>query len=83
MSDPVDPITAAAARARLAADAHRGVETDPWIAGLAEPAGPHRPGVPRPSAADVLSGRDDAHTVASEGERRAREWGQDLGNRGG
>jgi len=83
MTDPVDPLTAAAARARLAADAHRGVESDPWIAGLAEQTGPHRPGSPRPSAADVLSGRDDAHTVASEGERRAREWVQDIAARGG
>ncbi|MFI7483581.1 hypothetical protein ACH9EU_14335 [Kocuria sp. M1R5S2] len=83
MTDPVDPLTQAAARARLAADAHRGVESDPWTAGLAEPSGPHRPGTPRTSAADVLSGRDDAHTVVSEGERRAREWSHDLGDRGG
>lgn len=83
MTDPVDPLTAAAARARLAADAHRGVESDPWIAGLAEPTGPHRPGSLRPSAADVLSGRDDAHTVASEGDRRSVEWIRDLADRGG
>lgn len=83
MSDPVDPITAAAARARMAADAHRGVEAEPWIAGIAESGGAHRPGSPRPSAADVLSGRDDAHTVSSEGDRRSVEWTRDLAGRGG
>lgn len=82
MTDPVDPLTAAAARARLAAEAHRGVESDPWATGLAEPAGRRCPGAPRPSAADVLSGREDAHTVASEGERRARERSRDLADRG-
>ncbi|GAB2611998.1 hypothetical protein GCM10009696_16980 [Kocuria himachalensis] len=83
MTDPVDPITVAAARARTAADAHRGVETDAWVAGIAASGGPHRPGAPRPSAGDVLSGRDDAHTVSSEGGRRSAEWVLDLADRGG
>lgn len=83
MTDPVDPLTAAAARARLAADAHRGVDSDPWIAGIAAAGGPHRPGTPRPSAGDVLSGRDDAHTVSSGSDRRSAEWIRDLADRGG
>ncbi|GEO96567.1 hypothetical protein ACT4S2_04900 [Kocuria turfanensis] len=83
MADPVDPITVAAARARLAADAHRGVESEAWIAGIAESGGPHRPGAPRTSAADVLSGRDDAHTVSSDSDRRSVEWTRDLADRGG
>lgn len=73
MTDPVDPLTAAAARARAAADAHRGVPSDTWTAGIAESGGPHRPGTPRTSAADVLSGRDDAHTVSSGAEIRPDE----------
>ncbi len=83
MTDPVDPITVAAARARMAADAHRGAETEPWIAGIAASGGAHRPGAPRTSAADVLSGRDDAHTVSTEGDRRSVEWIRDLADRGG
>jgi hypothetical protein len=83
MADPVDPITVAAARARLAADAHRGVESEAWIAGIAGSGGPRRPGAPRTSAADVLSGRDDAHTVTSESDRRSVEWARDLADRGG
>lgn len=83
MTDPVDPITVAAARARMAADAHRGAETEPWIAGIAASGGPHRPGAPRTSAADVLSGRDDAHTVSTESDRRSAEWIRDLADRGG
>jgi hypothetical protein len=83
MTDPVDPITAAAARARTAADAHRGVEADAWVAGAAATGGPHRPGAPRPSAGDVLSGRDDAHTVSSESGRRSAEWIGDLADPGG
>ena len=83
MADPVDPITVAAARARLAADAHRGVESEAWIAGIAGCGGPRRPGAPRTSAADVLSGRDDAHTVTSESDRRSVEWARDLADRGG
>ncbi|PLC11081.1 hypothetical protein AUQ48_00955 [Kocuria flava] len=81
MTDPVDPLTQAAARARLAADAHRGVEPEPWIAELAQPHRPRRPGEPRPSAADVLSGRDDAHTAPTG--RAALEWARDLADRGG
>ncbi|MEX5298965.1 hypothetical protein RCG67_09325 [Kocuria sp. CPCC 205292] len=83
MTDPVDPITVAAARARLAADAHRGVESDAWVAGLAASGGPHRPGTPRTSPGDVLSGRDDAHKASSEGDRRSAEWVRDLADRGG
>ncbi|MEX5296421.1 hypothetical protein QYM41_14180 [Kocuria sp. CPCC 205268] len=83
MTDPVDPITAAAARARRAADAHRGEDPEAWTGGIAASGGPHRPGAPRPSAGDVLSGRDDAHTVASEGDRRSAERSRDLADRDG
>ncbi|MHC5559564.1 hypothetical protein [Kocuria sp.] len=83
MTDPVDPLTAAAARARRAADAHRGVETEAWITELAQAPRAHRPGSPRPSAADVLSGRDDAHATSTESDRRAVDWVRDLADRGG